>query len=143
MEPFEPHLHCPPVVAWLRRDLPTVGRGLWSPPGVSIPRRIAKGLPPDEVAGPWQALVIVSRLGVLDAGVDEMLARVCPGGRVADIALPERRRGLGWFSSRSRSRALERARVDRLGRWLGRLAQVEQWVTVDPADAVVTLGRCP
>lgn len=65
-----------------------------------------------------------------------------PGGTLVDLASAPRRRPADWVRPWVRAERLRDAAAMRVRRWLDQGAFApEQWVSVDPADVVVTLVR--
>lgn len=126
--------HCPPPAAgWrppraLRRLLERQGVTAWT-----------EQLAP----GSLDVLVVLSSL--LDEGSplpEDRWDSLHPGGMLVDLASAPRRRPADWVRPWARAERLRDAAAMRVRRWLDRGAfGPEQWITVDPADVVVTIVR--
>ena len=140
----ELQLPCPPLGAWLPERL---GRG-----GVRvvvrtrIPRSARTFLDrwPPLTPGERQlsGLVVLDELGAPAAAGVELEQVLVPGGLVVELVAVRGRLvgqllGLGERASQRREEAARRV-IDwaQAGLW-----GLEQWVSVDPPDLVVTLGR--
>lgn len=143
---LDEYVLCPPLTRWLPDRL---GErvGCMRAPGRAVPRAlraVCRALcGPEGAEPPWTGLVVA---GVLDdpmASLGEAaLARLAPGGVLADLCVLPRRGLRGWLSSPARATQLRRATAERLTAWLALgLFDLEQWVAVEPPDVVVTLGR--
>jgi hypothetical protein len=139
---LDDYLLCPAIDQWLPGRLGDAA-ALWTTLGrvPSAVRRLRRAVVSDAPGS--EGLVIVARLSdPVDAVPLSVLRALRPGALVADVCLPGRRGPLEWILDPVRSRRLHAATATRLAGWLARgLHDVEQWVAVDPADAVVTLGR--
>ena len=142
MSAFDDYHLCPGVDRWLPARFPD-GASQWTTlsrlPG-AVRRLVAAVKRPAPTPG---GLVVVARL---DEPVDAVPASVIdalqPGALVADICLPPRRKAVEWISAPARARRVHAMTAARLSGWLVRgLHDVDQWVAVDPVDAVVTTGR--
>lgn len=142
MSAFDDYHLCPAVDRWLPPRLPD-GAASWTTLSrlPRVVRRLVDSLARNPAA--TTGLVVVARL---DEPVDAVPASVLdplePGALVVDICLPPRRRAVEWVSAPARSRRVQTMTAARLSGWLVRgLHDVDQWVSVDPVDAVVTTGR--
>ena len=91
-------------------------------------------------AGAFEVLVVLSPLRptLPDALVDALV----PGTRVIELGVRVVGYALSRFRPWRRRRAAEAQAADRFARWReAGLTEAEQWVSIDPADTVVTLGR--
>lgn len=158
MSPFEDHLPCPALREWL---VPTwVGKAsaAWicpPQPRWRAPRVLRRMLRLAEVAplpaGPDDApepasidvLVVLTPLPGPGTPLPEVVwGALRPGGTLVDLASIERRSVAQLLRPWARTRRLREAAAMRVRQWLERGAYgPEQWVTVEPADVVVTLVR--
>ncbi len=142
MSAFDDYHLCPAVDRWLPSRFAD-GAAQWTTLS-RLPRAVRRLVAavtrePDATAG----LVVVARLDEpVDAVPASVLQVLPPGAPIADICLPPRRKVVEWVSAPSRARRVHALTAARLSGWLVRgLHDVDQWVAVDPVDAVVTTGR--
>jgi len=122
----------------------------WSGPTVprrglrrALERRSITEVPPEVVPDSLDVLVVLSVLPDpppdLDPAPWEALR---PGGTLVDLASPRRRRAGELLRPWVHARRLREAAAMRVRHWLELGAfEAEQWVTVEPADVVVTMVR--
>lgn len=106
-----------------------------------LERRAIERLDDAPVAGSIDVLVVLSWLP--EAGPvlgDLRWSALRPGGTLVDLALPRRRQPGELLRPWAHARRLRESTAIRLHHWLelGAFAP-EQWVSVEPADTVVTL----
>jgi hypothetical protein len=133
------HLLAPALSRWLPRLVDDGRAACWWPDAFPPPRRLRKlvnDLPPlsDRAV---DIVVIVTPL-LPDVPIDVL----SPGQRVVELGtlvpLPALLRLRPW----KRRLAAGGQAADRFARWVeAGLTQAEQWVSLDPDDTVVTLGR--
>jgi hypothetical protein len=157
VSPFEDHLPCPALREWL---VPTwVGRAAAGclappPPRWRAPRVLRRMLRralvaplPAELDAPEAAsidvLVVLTPLPGPGTPLPEAVwGALRPGGTLVDLASIERRSVGQLLRPWARTRRLREGAAMRVRMWLERGAYApEQWVTVEPADVVVTLVR--
>ncbi len=143
MSSLPDHMLCPALGPWLPRllDGARAARFVaeqWSPPRAL--RKLVDDLPDVVEASGFEAAVVLSPLRpVLPEPLVEALA---PGTRVIELGVPVVGSALTRFTPWRRRRAAEAQAADRFARWCeAGLTEAEQWVSIDPADTVVTLGR--
>ncbi|MEM9459145.1 MAG: hypothetical protein AAGF11_33510 [Myxococcota bacterium] len=160
MSIFDDHQPCPALRRWLLPSWEGKGVALvrsppgsgWRPPR-SLRRLIERAgvstwtdaLGPDTL----DVLVVLSPLLDGDLDRDQALpladggwSSLRPGGMLVDLASVPRRRAADWVRPWVRVERLRDAAAMRVRRWLDRGAFApEQWISVDPADVVVTLVR--
>lgn len=149
------HMLCPSLERWLITRVGS-GRGrvrLEGPDDWSPPRRLHKLLERlEEIVGQDEAtsagLGAWIRVGSLfDEPSVERLTHFMQGagaGRpVIELAVVDAPGLLGRLRPIRRKNQARRAAVRRLARWQrAGLAELEQWVAVDPVEVVVTFGQC-
>jgi hypothetical protein len=154
VSPFEDHLPCPALRDWLVPAWQGRAAAAWiCPPqprwrAPSALRRLLvraeiTALPEAPEPASIDVLVVLSPLPGPGAPLPE--AEWCalrPGGTLVDLASVERR-SLGQLARPwARTRRLREAAAMRVRQWLERGAYApEQWVTVEPADVVVTMVK--
>ncbi len=154
MSAFDDHLPCPALRRWL---LPTwEGKAVavwicpsqrrWHAPGRlrRLLRRAAIApLEETPVPGSLDVLVVLSPLPGLGVALPEAgWSALRAGGVLVDLASLERRRLGELLRPWAYARRLREAAAMRVREWIERGAfGPEQWVTVEPADVVVTLVR--
>jgi hypothetical protein len=154
VSPFEDHLPCPALRDWL---LPMwVGKraAAWicpRQPRWRAPRVLRRMLVLASVAelqgepepASLDVLVVLTPLpGPGTPLPDVQWSALRPGGTLVDLASLERRSVGQLVRPWARARRLREAAAMRARQWLERGAfGPEQWVTVEPADVVVTLVR--
>lgn len=154
MSPFEDHLPCPALRDWLLPQWAGKAAATWSCPPQRrwrAPRGLRRLLSRASVAvlegepepASLDVLVVLSPLPGPGAPLPEAeWSALRPGGLLVDLASLERR-GVGQLLRPwARTRQLREAAAMRVRQWLERGAYApEQWVTVEPADVVVTLVK--
>lgn len=157
MSPFEDHLPCPALREWL---VPTwVGKAAaaWicpPQPRWRAPRVLRRVLRLGSVAplasgsdepepGSLDVLVVLTPLpGPGPLLPEAAWSALRPGGTLVDLASIERRSLGQLLRPWARTRRLREGAAMRVRQWLERGAYApEQWVTVEPADVVVTLVK--
>lgn len=153
MSPFEDHLPCPALREWL---VPTwIGKaaGAWICPPQRrwrAPRVLRRMLRRGSVAVLGEAepesldvLVVLTPLPGPGTVLPEAVwGALRPGGALVDLASSERRSLGQVLRPWARTRRLREGAAMRVRQWLERGAYApEQWVTVEPADVVVTMVR--
>jgi hypothetical protein len=100
-------------------------------------------LPDEAEPGSIDVLVVLTPLpGPGTRLPDACWSALRPGGMLVDLASLERRSLGQLLRPWARTRRLREAAAMRVRQWLERGAYApEQWVTVEPADVVVTLVR--
>lgn len=154
MSPFEDHLPCPALRGWLLPEWDGQAVAVWSCPSQPrwraprglrglLRRASIEALPESPTPSSLDVLVVLSPLPgpgatLPDAGWSALRA----GGLLVDLASIERRRLGELLRPWAHTRRLREAAAMRVRQWLERGAFApEQWVTVEPADVVVTLVR--
>jgi hypothetical protein len=154
VSPFEDHLPCPALREWL---VPTwVGKaaGAWicpPQPRWRAPRVLRRMLALGSVAvlegepepASLDLLVVLTPLpGPATTLPDVSWSALRPGGTLVDLASIERRSLGQLLRPWARTRRLREGAATRVRQWLERGAYApEQWVTVEPADVVVTMVK--
>jgi hypothetical protein len=154
VSPFEDHLPCPALREWL---VPTwVGERAavwicprqprWRAPRV-LRRMLARASVAELSGEPEPAsidvLVVLTPLPGPGTPLSEaQWSALRPGGTLVDLASIERRSVGQLLRPWARARRLREAAAMRVRQWLERGAYApEQWMTVEPADVVVTLVK--
>lgn len=154
MSLFDDHQPCPALRRWLlpawegqvvASHCPPPAEG-WRPPRGLRRLLDRSGITPwtDQLApDSLDALVVLSPL--LDGEPrlpDARWDTLRPGGMLVELASAPRRRLVDWVRPWARAERLRDAAAMRVRRWLDRGAfGPEQWITIDPADVVVTIVR--
>jgi hypothetical protein len=154
VSPFEDHLPCPALRGWLLPTWEGQAVAVWSCPPQRrwrasrrlrglLRRASIEALSESPEPGSLDVLVVLSPLPgpgmpLPDAGWSALRA----GGLLVDLASIERRRLGELLRPWAHARRLREAAAMRVRQWLERGAFApEQYVTVEPADVVVTLVR--
>ena len=139
------HMLCPALAPWLPRLLEGARAARIVPAGWTPPRRLRKlvaDLPELGGDGETRCEIAVVLAPLQPAIPDAIVRALEPGARVIEIGVPVLGSPLTRLTPWRRRRNAEAQAADRIARWIeAGLADAEQWVTIDPPDIVVTLGR--
>jgi hypothetical protein len=154
VSPFEDHLPCPALRRWLVPMWEGKAAAAWicpSQPRWRAPRGLRRVLARagieavDEAPPPrsLDVLVVLSPLPGPGAALpEEHWSALRPGGMLVELASLQRRRITERLRPWAHARRLRQASATRVRQWLERGGfRPEQWVTVEPADVVVTIVR--
>jgi hypothetical protein len=136
------HMLCPALAGWLPRLLQGARPARFVAAEWSPPRRLRKLVAELPELGEVEACdVAVVLTPLLPVVPDAVVRGVEPGGRVIEIGVPMVGSALSVLTPWRRRRVAAVQAAERFGRWVERgLTEAEQWVSIDPADTVVTIG---
>jgi hypothetical protein len=136
------HMLCPALAPWLPRLLEGARAARFVPAGWTPPRGLRKLIADLPEVGEGECDVAVVLAPLHPTIPDAIVRALDPGARVIEIGVPVVGSPLTRLTPWRRRRVAEAQAADRIARWIeAGLTEAEQWVTIDPPDIVVTLGR--